>query len=78
MAKDFLSRGQQKILIYALLIAETELLYQQTGNETLLLVDDLLAELDQNWAKRFVALALQQPQLQLIFTTTTTTPTYQA
>ena len=73
MAKDFLSRGQQKILIYALLIAETRLLYQQTGNETLLLVDDLLAELDQNWAKRFVALALQQPQLQLIFTTTTTT-----
>lgn len=66
--KDFLSRGQQKILIYALQIAETQLLHDQTGAETLTLIDDLLAELDQFWAQKFVGLILKQPQLQLVFT----------
>ena len=44
--QEFISRGQQKLLILALLIAQVETFRQQTDTDCLLLVDDLSAELD--------------------------------
>lgn len=45
-AKDALSRGQQKLLVSAMRIAQGIALSNQTGKKTLYLVDDLPAELD--------------------------------
>lgn len=45
-AVDILSRGQQKILVSALKIAQGRLLSQSTERQTIYLVDDLPAELD--------------------------------
>lgn len=43
---DFGSRGQQRTVALALKVAETEHLYQQTGELPILLLDDVLSELD--------------------------------
>jgi DNA replication and repair protein RecF len=43
---EVLSRGQQKMLIFALLLAQGLLLYQQTNKRCLYLIDDLPSELD--------------------------------
>lgn len=45
-AAEFLSRGQQKILACALLVAQDRLLQRRRGDAGLVLVDDLPAELD--------------------------------
>jgi DNA replication and repair protein RecF len=45
-ASEQLSRGQQKVFITALQLAQSNLLYQQTGKNSLFLLDDLGAELD--------------------------------
>lgn len=45
-AGDVLSRGQEKLLVYALRIAQGQLLHQLTGKTCVYLVDDLPAELD--------------------------------
>lgn len=45
-AVDILSRGQQKLLLSALKIAQGCLLQRETGKQCLFLVDDLPAELD--------------------------------
>ncbi len=44
--QDFISRGQQKRLVLALLIAQVETYRDQTQTDCLLLLDDLAAELD--------------------------------
>lgn len=44
--QDILSQGQQKLLVYALHLAQGQLLKQQTGNSCIYLCDDLPAELD--------------------------------
>ncbi len=46
--KDTLSQGQYKTLIYALRLAQGSLLYSQTKKQSLYLIDDLPAELDQS------------------------------
>lgn len=46
LAFDVLSRGQQKVLVVSLLLAQGLLLFQQTGKHCLYLVDDLPSELD--------------------------------
>jgi DNA replication and repair protein RecF len=46
LAYEVLSRGQQKMLIFALLLAQGVLLYQQTSRRCLFLIDDLPSELD--------------------------------
>ena len=46
IAKDTLSRGQQKLLACGLLIAQAELLKRKNAKRCLFLVDDLAAELD--------------------------------
>ena len=45
-AADVLSRGQQKLVVCAMRIAQAQLLYQVTGKQCLFLLDDLPAELD--------------------------------
>ena len=51
-AVEILSRGQQKILICALKIAQGKLLSESIGRDCYYLVDDLPAELDQHNRKR--------------------------
>lgn len=46
LAKDYLSRGQQKLLVLALLLSQVRLLNQEDQNTCCILVDDLTAELD--------------------------------
>lgn len=46
LAKDYLSRGQQKLLVLALLLSQVRLLNQETQSNCCVLVDDLTAELD--------------------------------
>lgn len=45
-AKIFGSQGQQKSVILALKLAEGELIFQETGEKPLLLLDDVTSELD--------------------------------
>lgn len=44
-ARDWVSRGQQKILTTAMLLVQAELLYKRRGIRPLLLIDDMSAEL---------------------------------
>jgi len=45
-AKDFLSRGQQKLLVLTLLLSQVDLLNDDAQNNCCVLIDDLVAELD--------------------------------
>lgn len=45
-AKQFLSRGQMKLLVFALLLAQAHLLEESLGARGCVLVDDLASELD--------------------------------
>lgn len=52
LAKDFLSRGQQKLLVLALMLAQVDLMNLEQQNDCCILIDDLCAELDaENRAK---------------------------
>jgi DNA replication and repair protein RecF len=55
LVKDVLSRGQQKLLACAMLLAQISLLEQETGKKCALLVDDLTSELDEDKRKRIAA-----------------------
>jgi len=46
LAKDFLSRGQQKLLMLALMLSQVNLLNNEAQNNCCILIDDLTAELD--------------------------------
>jgi DNA replication and repair protein RecF len=46
LAKDYLSRGQQKLLMLALMLSQVKLLNQTAQNSCCILIDDLTAELD--------------------------------
>jgi DNA replication and repair protein RecF len=47
-AKNYLSRGQMKLLVFALLLAQAHLLEETLGNQGCVLIDDLASELDQD------------------------------
>jgi DNA replication and repair protein RecF len=65
-AAEILSRGQLKLLICTLKIAQAQLLEQETGKRCLFLIDDLPAELDpQNRARICGLLAERQTQVLL-------------
>jgi DNA replication and repair protein RecF len=59
LARDILSRGQRKALVYALLLAEAALVRRKTGKISVLLLDDLCSELDKNNATQVLALVLE-------------------
>lgn len=46
-ASEILSRGQQKLAVAALKLAQSELFYQQTNRKPIYLIDDLASELDE-------------------------------
>lgn len=48
LAKEVLSRGQQKLLVYALRLAQGVLLREQKGKSCIYLIDDFIAELDKH------------------------------
>ncbi|MEE8428940.1 MAG: DNA replication/repair protein RecF, partial [Gammaproteobacteria bacterium] len=51
-ARDWISRGQQKLLVISLLLAQAQAYSELTENSSLLLIDDLAAELDHEYRKR--------------------------
>jgi len=55
-SRDHASRGQQKLLVYALNLAQIAYLKEISGKETLLLLDDLGAELDICHSKKLLNL----------------------
>lgn len=57
--QEFVSRGQQKVLVAVLMLAMAGLLEEKTGQRGLILVDDLASELDQTHRARFLQ-TLQQ------------------
>lgn len=57
-ARELLSRGQKKALIYALLLAEAALVRRKTGKISVLLLDDLCSELDRHNATQVLRLVL--------------------
>jgi DNA replication and repair protein RecF len=62
--KHFLSRGQQKLLICAMIITQGKLLFQRTNKKLVYLVDDLPAELDLLSRRKLISLlSLQQTQV---------------
>jgi len=68
-AEEHLSRGQQKQLITALLLAQAQHYQQLTGQHCLFLVDDLPSELDEAHRTRLLDCLRQQPS-QLFVTST--------
>ncbi|MGY6274395.1 DNA replication/repair protein RecF [Methylomonas sp. MgM2] len=46
LAKDYLSRGQQKLLVLALMLSQVNLVNREAQNNCCILIDDLTAELD--------------------------------
>lgn len=67
MASEVLSRGQTKILITALKIAQGYLLRSSTGVQCVYLLDDLPAELDQRH-RQLVGKLLQELEVQVLIT----------
>jgi DNA replication and repair protein RecF len=68
-AQASFSRGQQKLLVSAMRLAQITHLKQQSGQQTVLLVDDLAAELDEEKRARMLAL-LKETGAQLFVTVT--------
>ena len=66
-AQQQVSRGQQKVLAGALLLAQAAYLKQTTGRQCLLLLDDLAAELDRGHLARFLEL-VRESESQVILT----------
>ena len=64
---EALSRGQQKLLVIALVLAQAELYRRHTGDACILLIDDLPAELDVDSRAR-VTRALAEMETQLFVT----------
>lgn len=68
-AKNYLSRGQMKLLAFALLLAQTHLLEETLGNRGCVLIDDLASELDEDNRRKLLAF-LQSRQAQFFITAT--------
>lgn len=64
-----LSRGQQKLFVCALLLAQAQYLQTQTKNSVIMLIDDLPAELDRQHRTTLMSL-LQSLKIQHLVTTT--------
>lgn len=66
-AADVLSRGQLKMLVAVLFLAQAELLHTKTGKRSIFLVDDLAAELDDANRRRLCA-ELERLEVQVLAT----------
>ena len=67
LAAHRLSRGQQKVLVYALKIAQSRLFRSRTNISPILMVDDLIAELDARHLRKVLHL-LDKLMLQVFIT----------
>ena len=67
-ARDHLSRGQQKLAVYVLQIAQGVLLHDHSCNSCIYLIDDLLAELDWQKSSLLTELLLEKDFIQTFFT----------
>jgi DNA replication and repair protein RecF len=68
-AKNYLSRGQMKLLVFALLLAQSHLLEESLGAKGCVLIDDLASELDSANRGKLLGF-LQQRHAQFFITTT--------
>lgn len=63
-ASEYMSRGQLRILVSLLLIAEVNVLRNEIGKTTLLLIDDIGAELDIEVREKLIAMLINvSPQI---------------
>lgn len=67
LAEDLLSRGQLKLLVCALRLAQGEFYTRQTGQSCLYLIDDFASELDEN-KRILLAKRLKETQAQVFIT----------
>jgi DNA replication and repair protein RecF len=58
-ASEILSRGQQKLVVCALKLAQGQLMSQRKGRSCLYLVDDLPAELDKQHCRRVAEILME-------------------
>jgi DNA replication and repair protein RecF len=66
---DFGSQGQQRTVALSVKLAEIDLIFEETGEYPILLLDDVMSELDNNRQLDLIATALDKTQT---FITTTT------
>jgi len=59
--KHFLSRGQQKLLICAMILAQGRLMTKHVNKQLIYLVDDLPSELDNHSRNKLISLLSRQP-----------------
>ncbi|VAX13249.1 DNA recombination and repair protein RecF [hydrothermal vent metagenome] len=57
--QDYFSRGQQKLLVCALRLAQVKQLIEETKRDALILIDDLAAELDERHREKLIATAFE-------------------
>ena len=60
-ARQILSRGQQKLVVYALHLAQLEVLHEDADRHAIVLSDDLASELDQTNLSRVLSLLASKP-----------------
>ena len=69
LAAEYLSRGQQKLVITALKLAQLTLMQQQGKDYPIFLLDDIGAELDSRHQEKLFNFLAEQPEQQQIFIT---------
>jgi len=66
LAKEFLSRGQKKVLINILYLAQTRLLKSHNNKDSLFVIDDFTSELDLENQQALLSTLLAQDNVQII------------
>ncbi len=66
LAKDLLSRGQKKLLVNSLYLAQTQILKDRTQKDSLFIVDDFSSELDDTNQMALVEALRKQQNVQII------------
>lgn len=59
--KAYVSRGQMKLLVYALLLAQSRLMEEQVGSSGCVLIDDVASELDEPNRRTLLGLLRDRP-----------------
>lgn len=59
-AAEFMSRGQLRLLVSVLLLAEVKVLKELTNKPSVFLIDDISAELDESTREKFISTVLEQ------------------
>lgn len=72
-AKEVLSRGQQKMLMIILMLAQSKLMTQSVGEKAIFLIDDFHSELDRNSQTRVIDKLIDE-QCQAVITSIDSSP----